>query len=52
MPAFARAMAESLLAARATGYGRVPQVVTDGRTPDQVADAVLQLVEARGSLGE
>ena len=36
-----------LLAARAAGYGRFAQVVTDGRTPEEVADAVLQLVEAR-----
>lgn len=36
-----------LLAERASGYGRFPQVVTDHRTPGEVADAVVQLVEAR-----
>jgi shikimate kinase len=36
-----------LLAERAAGYGRFPQVVTDHRTPEEVADAVLALVEAR-----
>jgi shikimate kinase len=35
-----------LLAERAPGYGRFPQVRTDGLTPDEVADAVLALVEA------
>lgn len=32
----------SLLAERAEGYGRFPQVDTDGRTPDEVADAVIE----------
>lgn len=36
-----------LLTERAAGYGRFPQVVTDHRTPSEVADAVLALVEAR-----
>jgi shikimate kinase len=36
-----------LLAERASGYGRFPQVVTDGRSPEAVVDAVLALVEAR-----
>jgi len=36
----------ALLAERAAGYGRFPQVVTDSRTPAQVADAVLAVVEA------
>ena len=36
-----------LLAERASGYGRFPQVVTDGRAPDEVVDAVLALVEAQ-----
>jgi shikimate kinase len=36
----------TLLAERAAGYGRFPQVLTDGRTPDQVADAVIALVDA------
>lgn len=35
-----------LLAERAAGYGRFPQVLTDGRTPDQVADAVIALAGA------
>lgn len=37
-----------LLAERAAGYGRFPQVRTDGLTPEAVADAVLALVEADG----
>lgn len=41
-----------LLAERAGGYGRFPQVATDDRAPDEVADAVLRLVEARtGPIG-
>lgn len=36
-----------LLVERAAGYGRFPQVVTDHRAPAEVADAVVQLVEAR-----
>lgn len=36
----------ALLAERAGGYGRFPQVPTDGLTPDEVADAVLAVVEA------
>lgn len=35
----------ALLAERATGYGRFPQVRTDGLTPEEVADAVLALVD-------
>lgn len=31
----------ALLAERAPGYGRFPQVPTDGRTPEQVVDAVI-----------
>lgn len=38
----------ALLAGRAAGYGRFPQVRTDGLAPDGVADAVLALVEASG----
>lgn len=33
-----------LLAERRPGYARFPQVDTDGRTPDEVADAVISLV--------
>lgn len=33
-----------LLAEREAGYARFPQVVTDGRTPDEVARAVIALV--------
>ena len=36
-----------LLAERAAGYGRFPQVRTDGLDPDEVADAVLAIVEAQ-----
>ena len=32
----------SLLAERSEGYERFPQVQTDGRTPDEVADAVIE----------
>jgi len=35
-----------LLSERAAGYGRFPQVPTDGLAPDAVADAVLALVGA------
>ena len=38
----------ALLAERADGYGRFPQVPTGGRTPDEVADAVIALVAGRG----
>jgi shikimate kinase len=41
-----RARIAELLAARAAGYARFPQVATDGRSPDEVADAVLAVVEA------
>lgn len=34
----------SLLAERAVGYGRFRQIDTDGRTPGEVADAVIELV--------
>ena len=34
----------ALLAERASGYGRFPQVATDGRTPAEVADAVIAAV--------
>lgn len=40
----------ALLAERASGYGRFPQVATDGRTPDDVADAVIATVAADTSL--
>src|SRR5690606_12711279 len=33
-----------LLAEREAGYGRYPQVATDGRTPAEVAEAVVELV--------
>jgi len=36
----------ALLAERAAAYARFPQVDTGGRTPDQVADAVLAIVTA------
>lgn len=36
----------ALLAERAAGYGRFPQVRTDGLTPEEVADAVLGIVGA------
>lgn len=36
-----------LLAERAAGYGHFAQVITDHCTPAEVADAVVQLVEAR-----
>ena len=35
---------EELLAARRDGYARFPQVDTDGRTPDEVVDAVLAVL--------
>lgn len=41
-----RARIEELLAERAAGYARFPQVATDGLGPDEVADAVLALVGA------
>ena len=34
----------ALLAERKAGYARFPQVATDGRTPDEVATAVIALV--------
>lgn len=34
----------ALLAEREAGYARFPQVVTDGRTPAEVADAVIALI--------
>lgn len=34
----------ALLAERRAGYARFPQVATDRRTPDEVADAVISLV--------
>lgn len=37
----------ALLADRAADYERFPQVPTDGRTPDEVADAVIALTGAR-----
>ncbi len=37
----------ALLAERAEGYGRFPQVATGGRGPDEVADAVIALVAGR-----
>lgn len=37
-----------LLAERAAGYGRFLQVGTDGLDPDQVADAVLSVVDGAG----
>lgn len=40
-----RARIEELLAERRVGYGRFPQVDTDGRTADEVADAVLALLD-------
>ena len=36
----------ALLAEREDGYARFPQVTTDGRTPDEVADAVIALATA------
>jgi shikimate kinase len=41
----ARTRITALLAERAAGYARFPQVATDDRTPDQVADAVLALLD-------
>lgn len=38
-----------LLAERAPAYARFPQVGTDARTPDEVADAVIRLVESETS---
>jgi len=38
----------ALLAERAPGYARFPQVATDGLGPDEVADAVLAVVRAAG----
>lgn len=40
----AAARIAALLDERAAGYARFPQVPTDGRTPDEVADAVVVLV--------
>lgn len=37
----------ALLGERADGYGRFPQVHTGGRTPEDVADAVITLVEGK-----
>lgn len=37
----------SLLAERSDAYGRFPQIPTGGRTPGEVADAVIALVTAR-----
>lgn len=37
-----------LLAEREAGYGRYPQVATDGRTPAEVAEAVVELVTGTG----
>ncbi|HEU5082943.1 MAG TPA: shikimate kinase [Acidimicrobiales bacterium] len=42
-----RARIEELLAERRAGYARFAQVDTDGRTPDEVADAVLALLDER-----
>lgn len=39
---------KELMAAREAAYSRFPQVVTDGRTPGQVADAVLEEITPRG----
>ena len=36
----------ALLAERAPGYGRFAQVATDGRTPEEVADAVIALADS------
>ncbi|MFP5579015.1 MAG: shikimate kinase [Acidimicrobiia bacterium] len=36
----------ALLAERASGYGRFPQVATDGLTPDEVAEAVIVVAGA------
>lgn len=41
-----RARIEALLDERRAGYARFPQVDTDGRTPDEVVDAVLAAVGA------
>lgn len=38
----------ALLRERAAGYARFPQVPTDDRTPDEVADAVLVAVDRAG----
>ena len=40
----------ALLAERESGYARFPQVATDGRSPDEVADAVIALVEGNRSV--
>lgn len=42
-----RSRIEHLLAERRAGYARFAQVDTDGRTPDEVADAVLALLDER-----
>jgi shikimate kinase len=41
-----RARITELLRARRAAYARFPQVATDGRSPDEVADAVLAVAEA------
>lgn len=43
-----RARIEALLHERRAGYARFAQVDTEGRTPDEVVDAVLAVVEAAG----
>lgn len=35
----------TLLAERSAGYGRFPQVMTTGRTPDEIADEIIERVE-------
>lgn len=42
-----RARIEELLAERRAAYARFAQVDTEGRTPDEVADAVLALLDER-----
>lgn len=36
---------ERLLAERAGGYGRFPQISTDHKTPDQIAAEILQVID-------
>ena len=42
----------ALLAERKEGYGRFPQLSTTGKTPDQLADAIVRRLRADAGAGE
>ncbi len=39
----------ALLAERAAGYGTYPQIATGGRTPDEIAEEIIERLEADGT---